>query len=223
MATPAIWEPGTAAGYHAVERLEGPRRGRRGGRRPADRAVPGRRGARAAVGMTSRRSASRSTRQAALGDRLVPVSWKGHIFPPRRRRRRLLRWSRTGSTGPQRAVARREGRARRWRCAARRASWAASTSRCSGTARRCSNPAPWRSWRAVHRDGLQDALFGFDDAVGPRASRSPVTGGAGRRGVRPRRDGVVARARATPSSGGDGAGRRNGCRDRSPPSSGSPR
>ena len=44
-AHPAEWEPGTAAGYQRVERLEDPRRGRRGRRRPGDRPVPARRGA----------------------------------------------------------------------------------------------------------------------------------------------------------------------------------
>ena len=45
-AHPAEWEPGTKAGYHPTSGLEDPRGRRRGRRRPADRAVPGRRGVR---------------------------------------------------------------------------------------------------------------------------------------------------------------------------------
>ena len=71
--TAADWEPGTAAAYHPVERLEGARRDRRGRRRPTDRPVPARARSSTPLGMPDARlSASRSTSNRELGDRLVP-------------------------------------------------------------------------------------------------------------------------------------------------------
>jgi CubicO group peptidase (beta-lactamase class C family) len=79
-ASPATWEPGTAAGYHPatgwkvlgaiVERIDG---------RPIDRYLhdeileP--------LGCSSSSLGVPLAAQQALGDRLVPVAWKGHRFP----------------------------------------------------------------------------------------------------------------------------------------------
>jgi CubicO group peptidase (beta-lactamase class C family) len=82
VATPAIWEPGTAAGYHAasgwrvlggvVEAVDG---------RPIERylqdEVTGR------VGMANSSLGIPIARQAELGDRIVPVLWTGHHLPTR--------------------------------------------------------------------------------------------------------------------------------------------
>jgi CubicO group peptidase (beta-lactamase class C family) len=80
VATPATWEPGTAAGYHPVtgwrvlgaivEAVDG---------RPIDRYLhdeileP--------LGCTSSSLGVPLAAQRALGDRLVDVAWKGHRFP----------------------------------------------------------------------------------------------------------------------------------------------
>jgi CubicO group peptidase (beta-lactamase class C family) len=80
VAAPAVWEPGTAAGYHPVtgwrvlgaivEAIDG---------RPIDRYLhdeileP--------LGSTWSSLGVPLARQQALGDRLVPVAWKGHRFP----------------------------------------------------------------------------------------------------------------------------------------------
>lgn len=82
VATPAIWEPGTAAGYHAasgwrvlggvVEAVDG---------RPIERylteEVTG------PLGMANSSLGIPIARQAELGDRIVPVLWAGHHLPTR--------------------------------------------------------------------------------------------------------------------------------------------
>ena len=79
-ATPAAWEPGTKAGYHPVtgwqvlgaviEAVDG---------RPIDAYV--RDEILAPLGATSSSLGVPVDAQVALGDRLVPVAWKGHRFP----------------------------------------------------------------------------------------------------------------------------------------------
>jgi CubicO group peptidase (beta-lactamase class C family) len=82
IATPAVWEPGTAAAYHAssswrvlgaiVERVDG---------RPIERYLheeileP--------LGLTSCSLGIPVERQRQLGDRIVPVVWTGHRWPAR--------------------------------------------------------------------------------------------------------------------------------------------
>lgn len=79
-AHPADWEPGTAAAYHpvsgwkvlgaVVEVVDG---------RPIDRYV--REEVIEPLGMTDTSLGIPVCRQGELGDRLVPVAWKGHMFP----------------------------------------------------------------------------------------------------------------------------------------------
>jgi CubicO group peptidase (beta-lactamase class C family) len=78
-AHPAEWEPGTKAGYHptsgwkilgaVVEAVDG---------RPIDRYVADE--VFAPVGMKQTRLGVPADEQSALGDRLVPVAWKGHAL-----------------------------------------------------------------------------------------------------------------------------------------------
>jgi CubicO group peptidase (beta-lactamase class C family) len=78
-AHPAEWEPGTKAGYHpstgwkvlgaVVEAVDG---------RPIDRYVADE--VIGPVAMTDSRLGIPLAEQAALGDRLVPVYWKGHVL-----------------------------------------------------------------------------------------------------------------------------------------------
>jgi len=80
VATPALWEPGTAAGYHpvtgwrvlgaVVERVDG---------RPIERYVQDE--VLAPIGCTESSLGVPLERQVALGDRLVQVTWTGHRFP----------------------------------------------------------------------------------------------------------------------------------------------
>jgi CubicO group peptidase (beta-lactamase class C family) len=77
---PADWEPGTAAGYHpvtgwkvlgaVVEVVDG----RSIDRYVADEIL-------APLGLQNTYLGIPLAEQAALGDRLVPVAWKGHMFP----------------------------------------------------------------------------------------------------------------------------------------------
>ncbi len=79
-ATPAAWEPGTKAGYHpvtgwkvlgaVVEAVDG---------RPIETYLHDE--ILAPLGATSSSLGVSVERQAELGDRLVPVAWKGHRFP----------------------------------------------------------------------------------------------------------------------------------------------
>ena len=79
-ATPAAWEPGTKAGYHPVtgwhvlgaviEAVDG---------RPVDTYL--RDEILAPLGATSSSLGVPVDAQVALGERLVPVAWKGHRFP----------------------------------------------------------------------------------------------------------------------------------------------
>jgi CubicO group peptidase (beta-lactamase class C family) len=79
-ATPATWEPGTAAGYHPVtgwkvlgaivEAVDG---------RPIDRYLHDE--VLEPLGCESSSLGVPLDAQAALGERLVPVAWKGHRFP----------------------------------------------------------------------------------------------------------------------------------------------
>jgi CubicO group peptidase (beta-lactamase class C family) len=78
-AHPAEWEPGTKAGYHptsgwkilgaVVEAVDG---------RPIDRYLADE--VFGPAGMKESRLGIPADEQAALGDRLVPVAWKGHAF-----------------------------------------------------------------------------------------------------------------------------------------------
>src|SRR6266536_3410816 len=80
VATPATWEPGTRAGYHAVsgwkvlgavvEAVDG---------RPIETYLHDE--ILTPIGATSSSLGVPRERQAALGDRLVRVAWKGHRFP----------------------------------------------------------------------------------------------------------------------------------------------
>jgi CubicO group peptidase (beta-lactamase class C family) len=80
IAAPALWEPGTAAGYHAasswrilgaiVEAVDG----RRIDRYLADEVM-------APLGLDACFFGVPPERQRELGDRLVPVLWSGHRFP----------------------------------------------------------------------------------------------------------------------------------------------
>jgi len=79
-AHPADWEPGTAAGYHpvtgwkvlgaVVEAVDG---------RPIDRYL--RDEVMRPIGIESSSLGISLERQRELGDRVVPVAWKGHMFP----------------------------------------------------------------------------------------------------------------------------------------------
>ena len=79
-ATPAAWEPGTRAGYHAVtgwkvlgavvEAVDG---------RPIETYL--RDEVLAPIGANESSLGVSRERQVELGDRLVPVAWKGHRFP----------------------------------------------------------------------------------------------------------------------------------------------
>jgi CubicO group peptidase (beta-lactamase class C family) len=79
-AAPAEWEPGTAAAYHAtsawrilgaiVEAVDG---------RPIDRYL--RDEVLAPLGVSDTSLGFSLDEQARLGDRLVPVAWKGHVLP----------------------------------------------------------------------------------------------------------------------------------------------
>jgi CubicO group peptidase (beta-lactamase class C family) len=79
-AHPADWQPGTAAGYHpvtgwkvlgaVVEAVDG---------RPIDRYVHDE--VMVPLGMTNSFLGIPMEQQAALGDRIVPVAWKGHMMP----------------------------------------------------------------------------------------------------------------------------------------------
>jgi CubicO group peptidase (beta-lactamase class C family) len=79
-ATPAVWEPGTKAGYHPVtgwkvlgaivEAVDG---------RPIEHYL--RDEILEPLGATSSSLGVSLERQAQLGERLVPVAWKGHRFP----------------------------------------------------------------------------------------------------------------------------------------------
>ena len=79
-ATSAEWEPGTAAGYHAtsgwrilgaiVEAVDG---------RPIDEYV--RDEVLAPLGVSDASLGFSVDEQARLGDRIVPVAWKGHVLP----------------------------------------------------------------------------------------------------------------------------------------------
>jgi CubicO group peptidase (beta-lactamase class C family) len=79
-ATPAAWEPGTKAGYHPVtgwkvlgaivEAVDG---------RPVETYVHDE--ILTPLGATSSSLGVSLERQESLGDRLVPVAWKGHRFP----------------------------------------------------------------------------------------------------------------------------------------------
>ena len=80
VATPAAWEPGTKAGYHpvsgwkvlgaVVEAVDG---------RPIERYLHDE--VLAPLGCDESSLGVPFERQVALGDRLVPVAWKGHMFP----------------------------------------------------------------------------------------------------------------------------------------------
>ena len=80
VAAPALWEPGTAAGYHpasgwrvlgaVVEKLDG----RRIDRYLHDEVL-------APLGLTDCYLGIPLERQRELGDRIVPVMWSGHRFP----------------------------------------------------------------------------------------------------------------------------------------------
>jgi CubicO group peptidase (beta-lactamase class C family) len=79
-AHPADWEPGTAAGYHpvtgwkvlgaVVEAVDG---------RPIDRYLADE--ILGPLGMANTFLGISADRQRALGDRLVPIVWTGHMFP----------------------------------------------------------------------------------------------------------------------------------------------
>jgi len=79
-AHPADWEPGTAAGYHpvtgwkvlgaVVEAVDG---------RPIDRYLADE--IFGPLGLANTYLGIPSEQQRALGDRLVPIVWKGHMFP----------------------------------------------------------------------------------------------------------------------------------------------
>ena len=135
---PGGWEPGTDAAYHPssgwkvlgaiVERVDG---------RPIDRYV--REEVFAPLGTRTCASASHRSEQSDLGDRIVPVTWRGHLLPVV-----------DGDGGLQMVPYkvdqfhnephRRQGRTRR-RDAGPAGSSAASTNLCSASGLRCSSRA----------------------------------------------------------------------------------
>ena len=122
------------------ERLAGARRRRRGGGRAPDRAVPGGGGVRPGRDdlVVARDPARRSRPSSGTGS----SPWSGPATSSRPATPTAgSAWSRTRSTGgtTSRGTSRRSSRAAA--CAARPASWAGSTRRCSVTGRRCSSPA----------------------------------------------------------------------------------
>ena len=184
------------------ERVEDPRRHRRGGRRPAHRPLPGRRGAR--PGGHGRRPprASPPEEQAALGDRLVPVHWTGHAFAVPRSRAGSG-WSRTTSRrsttrpwhvakvepgGGMRGPARELGRFYESLLGLRLA--------------RSSSPARSRSWAPSTATTCPTASSAPEDALGPRrAGGRRAERRAGPAGLRARRHGLVPGPVPTPTLG----------------------
>ena len=193
-AHPADWEPGTAAAYHpvtgwkvlgaVVEAVDG---------RPIDRYLRDEILAPLGIDRLVAR-ASRSTAQAELGDRIVPVEWTGHRLPGRRRRRRAEHGAVPHRPAAQRAVAHRQGRARRRdaraRARARRVLRVAARVRTD----RVLEPRTVEVMGAVHRHGLRDPLFGSTRPWGLGVARRLHRRRRPAR-VRARRDGVVTRAR----------------------------
>jgi CubicO group peptidase (beta-lactamase class C family) len=178
VATPAAWEPGTQAGYHpvsgwkvlgaVVEAVDG---------RPIERYL--REEILAPLGCDESSLGVPFERQVALGDRLVPVAWKGHMFPH------------VDADGALSMVPYRIDQLHNepWHIA--KAEPGASM---RGPARELGRvyesllgrgpallePRTVELMGAVHRHGLRDALFGFDAPWGLGVAVD-MTGGAGRR------------------------------------------
>jgi CubicO group peptidase (beta-lactamase class C family) len=176
--TPAAWEPGTAAGYHPVtgwrvlgaivEAVDG---------RPIDRYL--RDEILEPLGCTSSSLGVPLDVQPALGERLVPVTWKGHRFPVveddgglRMLPYRIDRihnepWhiAKVEPGATMRGPARELGR---------------FYESLLGHGPRVLDPATVELMGAVHRHDLRDALFGMAKPWGLGVTVD-FTGGAGRR------------------------------------------
>jgi CubicO group peptidase (beta-lactamase class C family) len=178
VATPAAWEPGTRAGYHPVSgwKVLG----------AVVEVVDGRSVERylheeilAPLGCTESSLGVPFARQVQLGDRLVPVAWKGHMFPHVDRDGALSMvpyridqihnepWhvAKTEPGASMRGPARELGRV---------------YESLLGFGPPLLAPATVELMGAVHRHGLRDALFGFDTPWGLGVTVD-LSGGAGRR------------------------------------------
>jgi CubicO group peptidase (beta-lactamase class C family) len=177
-ATPAAWEPGTKAGYHpvtgwnvlgaVVEAVDG---------RPIDTYLHDE--IFELLGCTDSSLGVPVDVQASLGDRLVPVAWKGHRFPV------------VEDDGGLRMVPYRidEIHNQPWHVAkvepgAAMRGPAHDLGRCYesllGHGPRLLEPGTVELMGAVHRHDLRDALFGFDAPWGLGVTVD-LSGGAGRR------------------------------------------
>jgi CubicO group peptidase (beta-lactamase class C family) len=178
VATPAAWEPGTKAGYHpvsgwkvlgaVVEAVDG---------RPIDRYLHDE--ILAPLGCTESSLGVPVEHQVALGDRLVPVAWKGHMFPHvdddgalsmvpyRVDRLHNEPWhvAKTEPGASMRGPARELGRV---------------YESLLGHGPALLEPRTVELMGAVHRHGLRDALFGFDAPWGLGVAVD-LSGGAGQR------------------------------------------
>ena len=217
---PALFEPGTAAAYHAasgwrvlggvVEAVDG---------RPIDRYL--REEVIEPLGLASSSLGIPLDVQAELGDRLVPVVWTGHRLPTRDEEGgismvpyKVDQWhnepwhvAKVEPGGGMRGPARELGRF-----------YEALLGPRPGAARAPDRRGDGRD-PPVRREGPDVRPR---HAVGPGRA-APVHRRAGPAGVRPRRDGVVAGARRPgPRAGAGGGGERPG-RTTSRPSSGSSR
>ena len=203
VATPAAWEPGTKAGYHpvsgwkvlgaVVEAVDG---------RPIERYLHDE--VLTPLGCTESSLGVPFERQVALGDRLVPVAWKGHMFPhvdddgalsmvPYRIdeiHNEPWHIAKVEPGASMRGPARELGR---------------FYESLLGHGPALLEPRTVELMGAVHRLGLKRRAVRLRDAVGPRRRRRH-DGRRGSTGVRPRRDGVVTRAVRSRPRAGDGAG-----------------
>jgi CubicO group peptidase (beta-lactamase class C family) len=178
IAAPASWDPGTKAGYHpvsgwkalgaVVEAVDG----RPIARYLADEVL-------APLGCTESSLGVTVVRQRALGDRLVPVAWKGHMFPH------------VDPDGGLRMIPYRvdEIHNQPWHVAkvepgASMRGPAKELGRfyesLLGHGPKLLEPRTVELLGAVHRIGLKDALFGYEAPWGLGVAVA-MTGGAGRR------------------------------------------
>jgi CubicO group peptidase (beta-lactamase class C family) len=178
VATRAVWEPGTAAGYHAasgwrvlgglVEVVDGRRIDRYAREEVLD-----------PLGLADTMMGVPVERQAALGDRIVPVVWTGHRMPSRdadgnfeMRPYRIDRWhnepwhiAKVEPGGGMRGPARELGR---------------FYESLLGLGPAVVQPGTVEMMAAIHRYGVKDKTFGIDIPWGLGVQRQ-FTGGAGRR------------------------------------------
>ncbi len=178
VATPALWEPGTRAGYHAasgwrvlggvVEAVDG---------RPIDRYL--KEEVIEPLGLDATSLGIPLEVQAELGDRIVPVVWTGHRLPRvdadggvRMVEYRIDRWhnepwhiAKVEPGGGMRGPARSLGR---------------FYEALLGWGPKVLEPATVELMAAVHRVGMKDRTFGLDIPWGLGVQRQ-FTGGPGRR------------------------------------------